>query len=120
MNTHYDILLRGGLCGSIWWPVGAKCGLPLNVDLSREISRIVGDKVTLRDVIELIINEKGGDFQGALLTGDTELCVTVQRLGDGRVKSHTRYWSITAFPSIADYVDSESYLCDFTDDGGEY
>jgi hypothetical protein len=119
MNTQYNITLRGGLCGAIWWPVGAKCGMDLNVDFSREASRIVGDKVTLRDVIELIICEKGGDFQEALLTGDTELCVTVQRLSDGRRKSHTRYWPVTAFPSIAEYVDAESFSYDFNGESDE-
>lgn len=119
--THYDITLRGGICGAIWWPVGAKCGSDLAVDISREMGRITGGKPTLRDVIELVMCEKGGDFQMARLTADTEILVTSRRLTDGRTKTHTRYWSVTAFPSIADYVDAETCTGDFCgcDDGGE-
>jgi hypothetical protein len=114
-TTHYDITLRGGICGAIWWPMGAKCGSDLNVDLSREIGRITGGKPTLRDVIELVMCEKGGDFQNALLTADTEIAVTAYRTGpDQRITSkRTRYWPVTAFPSIADYVDAETHTGDF-------
>lgn len=123
--THYDIALRGGICGAIWWPVGAKCGVDLSINLSREINRIVGDgRPTLRDVIQLVMSEKGGDFQSAMLTADTEICVTAHRAGpDQRIRStRTRYWPITAFPSIADYVDGEAHSGDFhgcDDDEGE-
>lgn len=116
MITHYDISIRGGICGAIWWPVGAKCGRDLNIDLSREIARIYssdGSRVTLRDAIELIVCENGGDFQSAKLTGDTEIIVK----GDGK---RTRHWPITSFPSITDYVDAESFSSDFyASDNGE-
>jgi hypothetical protein len=119
--THYDISLRGGICGPIWWPAGAKCGSDLSVNLSREIGRICGGKPTLRDAIELVMSEKGGDFQSAHLTSDTEICVTAYRTGpDQRVTSkRTRYWPVTAFPSIADYVDAETTMSDFYSDDGE-
>lgn len=121
--THYDIALRGGICGPIWWPVGAKCGSDLSVNLSREIDRIVGGRVTLRDVIQLVMSERGGDFQSAMLTADTEISVTAYRAGpDQRIRSkRTRYWPITAFGSIADYVDQDAHTGDFhgCDDDGE-
>lgn len=123
--SHYEMTLRGGICGAIWWPMGAKCGMDLSVDLSREMSRITGGdgKPTLRDVISLVMCEKGGDFQGALLTGDTEIAVTSYRAGpDQRITDkRTRYWPVTAFPSIADYVDADTFTGDFhgSDDGGE-
>lgn len=116
MITHYNINLRGGICGNIWQPGIGKCGMPLNVNLSREIARIYSpddSRVTLRDAIELIMCENGGDFQSAKLTGDTEICVSSAKISDGRMKKHSRYWPITAFPSIADYVDEDAFSFDF-------
>lgn len=121
MITHYDITLRGGICGPIWWPVGAKCGMDLNVDLSREIARVSssdGSRVTLRDAIELVMCEKGGDFQSSMLTADTEICITAYCTNESQriTSKRTRYWPITSFPSIADYVDTDTCSYDF---GGE-
>ena len=116
---RYDITLRGGICGPIWWPTGVKCGSDLSVNLSHEMARIAGDRVTLRDVVELVLCEKGGDFQLPLLTADTEICVTTYRTGpDQRILSkRTRYWPITAFPTIADYVDQDARTSDFHGEG---
>jgi hypothetical protein len=118
VKTHYDITLRGGICGAIWWPYGAKCGMNLSVNLSREIARIHspdGSRVTLRNAIKLVLCEKGGDFQSARLTGDTEICVTAYRTSESQriTSERTRYWLVTAFPSIAYYVDTDTHSSDF-------
>lgn len=112
MATHYDITIRGAICGNIWQPGTGKCGLPLNVNLSREIARFYrpdGPRVTLRDAIELVMCENDGDFQSAKFTSDTDIIV--------RSGERTRYWPVTAFPSIADYVDDEAFSSDFN--GGD-
>lgn len=114
--TRSRITISGGICGNIWQPGCGKCGMPLSADISRAKARITGGKVTLRDVIELILAEVGGDFSFAQLTGDTEICVTITLIVAGRVNSRSRYWPITAFPSIADYVDAESYSSAFNGD----
>jgi len=103
----YDIELRGTLCGPIWQ--GPRCSMDISADLTREAARIVGGKVTLRDVIQLVMCERAGDFQNAQLTADSEIMV---RSGHGRTARH-RWWPVTAFPSIADYVDAEALSCDF-------
>lgn len=108
--------IRGGICGAIWWPHGQVCGYPhRRFDVYREQARFSDqDSVTLRDIVEHILMENGGDFQNAMFTADTEIIATVHRAGKrGYRCTRTRAFPLSMFPSVADYVDSDHYSHDF-------
>ena len=109
--------LSGAICGAIWWPVGAKCGKPLNVNLDRVRHRF-SDKsgLTFRDMLLHILSEEGGDFQGAEFTADTVIRVErVAMTPNGRM-IHVREREISELADLSDLVDANSYVCDFMGD----
>jgi hypothetical protein len=112
--THYEISLRGGLCGRIWMPA-TLAGMDLSVDLSREIDRFT-DKPTLRELLLHVLCEHGGDFQSASFTCDTEIVVRRETLSDGRRKVVSRSWPITAFKSVSDMVEADVFTGDYCSD----
>jgi hypothetical protein len=107
---NIEIVLRGSLVGPIWWPAGMICITPFRIDLKRERARIGTGKASLRDVIDLIVTEKGGDFQHCKLTQDSTI---EARLWDSPrhnvSRQLVRHWPITAFSSIKDYVSENEF-----------
>lgn len=114
---HVDIELHGYVCGKIWWPVGAKCGKPLRMDLKRERGRFT-EKPDLRDLIGHVLCENGGDFQFAMLTADSEIVFRIARQDGNRRAVKTISRPVTDFPSIADYVDAETESFEFVGEEG--
>jgi hypothetical protein len=109
--AQYDIALQGGLCGNIWWP-NARCGKDISIDLSRKIGRFT-DKPTMRDLLLHVLMERGVDFQTARFTEDTEIVVTREKQSDNRRSTQSRYWPITAFKSVSDLVEKDTFTADF-------
>lgn len=107
---NIEITLEGYLIGETWMP-SIVCAKALNVNLTRERGRVcdsrhpVGFKASLRDVIELVVSENGGDFQHCKLTKDSFIQARIRSASNSRVKIRSRDWPITTFPSLKDYID---------------
>ena len=108
--------VSGAICGAIWWPVGEICGLPVNADIRREFSRC-SEPASFRDVLLLILNEKGGDFQGAEFTADS--VVRVERIGlDRKGFRSVHVWerAIGDLLDCDDLVRADTFAGDFMGD----
>ena len=105
--------ISGALCGSIWWPVGAKCGVPIRVDIDREMRRFSAP-ASFRDLLQHIVCERGGDFQNAMFTADTTIRVERRAIdAPGKYRVHVWERELSALPDCADYVDQDCYSSDF-------
>ena len=104
--------LAGHLTGSMWWPYGAPAAVPVEYSWSASpTDRHAG--WSLRDVVDHISTESGGDFSdAAMLTADSVLIVT--RTGP-HGQQHTHYREVSTLPSIADFV-SGAFGADFYSD----
>lgn len=115
---HISTRLVGGICGPIWWPVGAMCGKPLNVDIGRVRDRLCGPgKTTLRDILLSVDNAEGGDFQSSKFTADTE--IEVRFWDDSKRRYVTRYVPLLELPAAADVADMVNADCLSSDFCGE-
>lgn len=113
VTTETRISLEGALCGKIWWPVGQLFGKHLSHSFAADV-RAWGGQGTLRDHVLRATND--GDFQGAELTADTFLVIQrISRKG-ATVKTRTRHFPVSMFPSIADCVNTDAYSNDFMGD----
>lgn len=111
--------VSGGVCGKLWWPVGAMAGKPLNADLRREFGRLTGiDHVSFRDVLDSILTENGGDFcGGASFTADSIIRIERRSVdGAGRYRVHVREREISELADCADLVEPDSFVSDFMGD----
>ena len=100
------VTVNGTLQGGLWWPYGHPA--QVNVHAAESVDRYTAPP-TLRDIIDTIIAEHGGDFSDApRLTADST--VTIVRERSGRT-AHTaqRTYTVDALPSIADYVDVDAF-----------
>ncbi len=114
--VNVSIVLRGGITGAMWWPVGVPGTVAIKADISRERERIWspdGSRATLRDVLGLILTERGGDFSGSEFTADSYLEVTISKAG----RTRSRFWELSAFPSVSDIVNADIHTHDFEDSG---
>jgi hypothetical protein len=103
------ITLQAYLYGPIWVPMYVHVKW-ISVDLKRERSRITPGKGTLRDAIDLVMMENGGDFRNCQLTKDSEIQVSYRVIRPrGGLLTRSRFWNVTAFPSIADFVGDRDY-----------
>ncbi|MGK2884367.1 MAG: hypothetical protein ACSLE8_06260 [Rhodococcus sp. (in: high G+C Gram-positive bacteria)] len=112
-NTHIEVQLCGTLQGRIWMPA-CMAQMPINVNLTDRAKRYSDGRADFRRMVDDAINESGGDFQSCSLTDDSTIEVTLHKVGPTNHLTRTRYWPITAFPSIADMVVEREY---FDDDG---
>lgn len=111
-----EAYLTGAICGPIWWPVGAKCGKPLRVDLSRHFKRF-SEPATFRDVLESILMHEGGDFQSAKFSADTEIVILRKTSIKPYVyQTKARVRELINLPEFADLVDSDAWATDFFDE----
>ena len=100
-STRYEII--GGIIGPIWLP-GPECWKPVNVSYDRA-------QGPLREMALRAIDDE--DFQTCRLTGDSVLRITREKRDNGRMTSRSRWWNLTAFPSIADCVAADKFIPDW-------
>lgn len=101
--TTYTIL--GAVEGSLWWPVGEPAQKPISYSFKRSETPppFVNSAETLREAVEQLMTAEGGDFSDApRLTADTFLLVRHDSPSGRRTVS--RWFDLTRFPSISDYV----------------
>lgn len=103
--------LNGGFCGSNWMP-GCDCRLPISDDLQSRFSRITGGRVSFRDALLSLQNEKGGDFQNPSFTADTT--ITIKR-SNGKY-THVRHIEIADLPECGDLVNLDAFTYDYSDE----
>lgn len=106
--------VSGAICGSMWWPIGALGGIPLNADLQGAFKRF-SEPAGFRDALLLILMERGGDFSGAGFTEDT--VIRIERVGvkNGARWVHVRERELREIADVADLVTADAYACDFMD-----
>ncbi len=106
--------LSGGVCGPIWWPVGAMCGRPLRADLRRGYPSFdKGD--TFREGLLSVLTREGGDFQNAQFTADTRIVVERRAVdGVGKYRIHVKELELASLEDCADLVNEEAYTGDFS------
>lgn len=110
-----NIRLSGAICGQTWLPQ-ILAGIPGNWDITQQRPRIIsstGDPILIADVVSLILNENGGDFQHALFTGDTEIIFEFKKPTPRGYTYHCRVYELRNCPSLTDYCDADVDMCDF-------
>lgn len=109
-----EVYLSGGICGTTWMPQ-FKAGLPVKINARGPfgfMDRFNGP-VSVARALETVIREKGGDFQDARFTTDTELVFVRKSVdGPGRYRTHVKRVPIGRIMD-ANYVDAEAYIGDF-------
>lgn len=105
-----EISIRGYLVGPIWWPVGEECWKDLCYDVLREEGRF-SEPPTLRDHLNHLVAELGGDFQGCSIAQGELIIRTSRRDSAGATITRTRAWPLDRFPSAKDYCHSDPDWC---------
>lgn len=103
MPHQTTVTLKGTLVGKIWMPA-AECTKPVTLDRRHDFNYF--DKVlpTARDMVLRATND--GDFQSCNLTADSYFeFERAARRGSTLIR-RSRIIPVTAFPSIADCIDS--------------
>ncbi len=111
-----SVILRGALCGPIWWPVGQVCGMPVKDDMEKRNARFVesdgsASSFEFRPLLNSLLCDKGGDFQGAEFTADTEIEITRVCRTETGIKTHSR--TIMVASIAPDMVNHDHYTGDF-------
>lgn len=105
--------VSGGICGPIWWPAGALCGMTLRADMRGTWAYPKLEKGdSFRDWLLSLLTHKGGDFQAASFTADTVLRVE-RRAVDGPGKYRIHVWERPIAELCADLVNVDAYTCNF-------
>lgn len=116
-TRHTSATLQGGLCGSLWWPVGQLAGFPITEDMRARFARFAhpdaGDHITFRDALLSVLSERGGDFQGASFTEDTELVLRMEKRDGSRSRIVVKGIPLSSLPDCADLVRAEAFAGDF-------
>lgn len=109
--------VSGGICGSLYWLIGAPGGKPINLDIRPQIRRFGPNSsgVTFRDVLDHLLMEHGGDFQSARFTADTVIRVERRRMiGPTTQAIHVFERPILEWSSadLADFADPDTFTAD--------
>lgn len=107
--------LSGGICGSIWWPVGQLCGKPINADMRGAwgIMDRFSEPPSFRDALLSLLMRDGGDFQNAQFTADTVIRIERRRVdGAGKYTVHVKELELSRI-GCSDLVNDEAYTGDF-------
>ena len=106
--------ISGAICGPMW--SGPKGAIPFRTDIRRDFKR-AGDGATFRDVLLLLLAERGGDFQGAAFTADTTIRIERRTpCANGAYRVHVREREISAITDCADLADADAWTGDFMGD----
>lgn len=106
-----SVNLNGGFCGNNWMP-GCDCRLSVSDDLVSRFGRITGGRVSFRDALLSLLNERGGDFQAPSFTADT--VITFKR-SNGKFK-HYREIEILNLPDCDDLINPEAFTFDYSNE----
>lgn len=108
MKRTITSVLRGTLQGRIWWPQDI-CQKEVTVDLNRERDRYAPHERAgcLRHILCGVTAD--GDFQGASLTDDSFIEVTLERREGNKLIRKTRYVDLTELPSMADLITEREF-----------
>lgn len=116
MTTKFKTIsvhVSGAICGNTWMPQ-CKAGIPFTANVKQQIGRFSKKGATFRDVLLLMLNENGGDFQNPSFTADTVLRVERRKVeSPGRYTMHIKEREISELNDCADLVDSDSFVGDF-------
>ena len=107
-----EAYLSGGICGTMWMPAVVG-GFPHKVSLRGHggIMDAYSETVTFAEALDGELTRKGGDFQNAKFTADTEIVIIRRRiLGNGRYELHTRTLDLARI--APDLVDADTYTSD--------
>lgn len=111
-----EAYISGGICGSMWWPVGAMAGKPVHTHLRGAFGLMdrFCEPASFRDVCDSLLMEQGGDFSGAAFTADTRIVVIRKRIdGNGRYAVHVWERKLAQLANCVDMVNTDAYTGDF-------
>lgn len=114
MIVATTVSISGQIHGALWMPnADGYVDVDVRTDLSRFVSR-----PTLRQLVDHVMTEHGGDFRdGGRLTADTLVTIQQHRsTGRGTVKRLSRTYDAADLASIADFVGADSFMV-WPDDG---
>ena len=104
--------VSGGICGSIWWPVGQCCGKTIQKDLRGHPWAIMNDGGSFFDALDRLLMEEGGDFSGPRFTADTVIRIERRKHeAPGKYTMHVKEIEVARLCS--DLVDADHYTSDF-------
>lgn len=107
---HRTVTLHGTLTGRTW--SGFEGQLPITVDILSlaERRREHGDRPGLIEAVQAAAETESGDFQSARLTADSYIAVRhIRQRGKYTHHITERLVSASALPSLAEYVDAETF-----------
>jgi hypothetical protein len=105
--------LSGGICGAIWWPVGALCGKPIKKNLRGPWGIMPEkDNYSFEDMARQFILREGGDFQNPLFTNDT--IIRIERKTATPQGYQVRVKEILLSTVAPSWVDPEHETCEFS------
>lgn len=107
--------VSGAIVGTMWMP-SCKGALQYSSDARSKNKRITGGRVTLRDLLESMLREDGGDFQDSQFSADTVLCIKRVAVNGSYSRVHVYEREISALPDCADLVNTEIYSNDFNNE----
>jgi hypothetical protein len=113
-----EAYISGAICGDLWMPA-VLGGIPFRANLrgSFGIMDRFTEPVNFRDALDLLLSEKGGDFQNAKFSADTRMTVVRRRVdGAGRYTLHVWERELVELSNCADLVNQEAYTGDFFGD----
>lgn len=101
----------GAIVGNLWAP-NVCAGSYLQVNLRGQFDRMCGGN-SFRDVLLLILAEKGGDFRNAHFGADSVIRVERRRIdGAGKYTVHVWERGIGQLPDCDDLVASDDFTAD--------
>lgn len=114
MRTHRACYISGGICGSMWWPIGRVGGKLVTRD-ARGHWGFWQKGDSFRDALDSLLMKEGGDFMGAQFTADTVF--RIEQREPAAKGYRVRVWErdVASLPDCADLV-SEHWTGDFMGD----
>ncbi len=106
--------VSGAICGHMWMPA-SMAGIPVNLDIRRQIDRFSDPAgTTFRDVLLHMLMEHGGDFQDARFSADTVIRVERRAVdAPGKYRIHVWEREVAALSDLGDLVHADMCTGDF-------
>jgi len=108
-----EVYISGAICGHMWMPQ-SMAGVLLKED-ARGHWGFFDKGDSWRDALLSLLGRKGGDFQDAAFTEDTEIVVIRRAVeGPGLYRVHSRRVPIAKLRGCSDLVKADTYTFDFS------